>query len=158
HLYPEAIFPFAHQLLIDTLTGEVGGRDARCSITNTCPRRFDVNTSNEYWVKGGSLLHSDTRGRDLPDSRWARSYLVSGLSHGVGAIPAKGSGQQFPNAVSPYPVPRALRVALDEWVSYGIEPPKSKVPRGNDRVFATFVAGSQVGVVSQAALGWPNIP
>src|SRR5262249_15037225 len=112
----------------------------------------------EYWVKAGSLLHSDTQGRDLPDPPNARFYLISGLSHGVGDITDRGNCQQFTNGVSPYPVHRALLIALDEWVSYGIPPPKSRIPRGTDRVFAAPIAGQQTGVVPQGALGWPNIP
>jgi len=65
HLYPEGVFPFAHQVMTDHLSGKTGGRDERCAASNTCPKRFEVNTSNEYWVKAGSLLHSDTRGKDL---------------------------------------------------------------------------------------------
>jgi hypothetical protein len=62
-----------------------------------------------------------------------RFYLISGLSHGVGDIRDRGVCQQFTNAVSPYPVHRALLVALDEWVSHGTPPPKSLVPRHSDK-------------------------
>jgi hypothetical protein len=158
HLYPEGVFPFAHQVLTDHLSGKTGGRSARCTATDTCPKRFEVNTANEYWVKAGSLLHTDTRGRDLKDPENVRFYLLSGLSHGVGDITDRGVCQQFTNAVSPYPAHRALLVALDEWVSHGTKPPKSEVPRHADKVFAVPQTGSQTGVVPQTALGWPMIP
>jgi hypothetical protein len=160
HLYPEGVFPFAHQVLTDHLSGKTGGRSASCTATNTCPKRFEVNTANEYWVKAGSLLHTDTRGRDLKDPKNVRFYLMSGLSHGVGDITDRGVCQQFTNAVSPYAAHRALLVALDEWVSHGIQPPNSEVPRLADHTaaFAVPHPGSQTGVVPQAVLGWPTIP
>jgi Alpha/beta hydrolase domain len=158
HLYPEGVFPFAHQVLTDHLSGKTDGRSARCTATNTCPQRFEVNTANEYWVKAGSLLHTDTQGRDLKDPANVRFYLMSGLSHGVGDITDRGVCQQFTNAVSPYPTHRALLVALDEWVSNGTTPPKSEVPRHANRALAVPQPGSQTGVVPQVVLGWPTIP
>ena len=159
HLYPEGVFPFAHQVLTDHLSGKSGGRSERCVATHTSPKRFEVNTANEYWCKACSLLHTDTRGNDLPDPENVRFYLLSGLSHGVGDITDKKKGQQFTNGVSPYAVHRALLVALDAWVSQGIAPPESQVPR-RDRHAAMAVPqpGSQTGVVPQAELGWPDIP
>jgi hypothetical protein len=158
HLYPEGVFPFAHQVLTDHLSRITDGRSRRCSATDTCPKRMEVNTSNEYWVKAGSLLHSDTRGRDLDDPRNVRFYLMSGQSHGVGNVTTRSVCQQFLNPVSPYPAHRALLLALDQWVSDNTKPPRSQVPEGNQRAFAVTVPGSQTGVVPQKELGWPNIP
>ena len=157
HLYPEGVFPFAHQTLTDHLSGKTAGRDDRCTVSNTCPKRLEGNSSNEYWVKAGSLLHTDTRGNDLKDPEDVRFYLISGLSHGVGDITDRGVCQQFTNAVSPYPVHRAWLVALDEWVSHGTPPPKSQVPRHSDKsASAVPRPGFQTGVVPQAALEWPT--
>jgi hypothetical protein len=160
HLYPEGVFPFAHQILTDHLSGRTGGRSARCTVTNTCAKTFDANSSNEYWVKAGSLLHTDTRGKDLKDPDNARFYLISGLSHGVGNVTSQGSCQQFLNPTSPFPALRALLVALDQWVTSGTEPPKSEVPRQSEHtaVMAVPRPGYQTGVVPQEALGWPTIP
>lgn len=158
HLYPEGVFPFAHPVLTDHVTGKKAGRSASCAASNTCPRRFEVNTSNEYWVKAGSLLHTDTQGRDLRDPDNVRFYLLSGLSHGVGNITRKNFCQQFTNGVSPYPVHRALLLALDQWVTEGIAPPKSEVPLRASSVEAITVPGSQTGIVPQKKLGWPTIP
>ena len=158
HLYPEGVFPFAHQVMTDQLSGITDGRSRRCSETDTCPKRLEVNTSNEYWVKAGSLLHSDTHGRDLDDPKNVRYYLMSGQSHGVGNVTSRSTCQQFLNPVSPYPAHRALLLALDQWVSEGVKPPRSEVPEGNQRAFAVSVPGSQTGVVPQKELGWPNIP
>jgi hypothetical protein len=159
HLYPEGVFPFAHQVMTDHLSGKTGGRDELCAASDTCPMRFEVNSANEYWVKAGSLLHSDTHGKDLHDPEHVRYYLVSGTSHGVGSITSRSTCQQFTNAVSPYRLHRALLVALDEWVSDGAKPPKSEVPRhANNTAAAVARLGFQTGVVPQAELGWPNIP
>jgi hypothetical protein len=159
HLYPEGVFPFAHQVLTDHLSGKTGGRSERCTASSTCPKRFEVNTSNEYWCKAGSLLHTDTQGNDLPDPENVRFYLLSGLSHGVGDITDRKHGQQFTNGVSPYAAHRALLVALDQWVSQGITPPESQVPRrATNAAVAVPRPGSQAGFVPQAELGWPTIP
>ena len=159
HLYPEALFPFAHQVLTDHLSGKTGGRSERCTASDTCPKRFEVNTSNEYWCKAASLLHTDTQGNDLPDPENVRFYLLSGLSHGVGDITDRKECRQFTNGVSPYAAHRALLVALDEWVSQGIAPPESQVPRrASNAAVAVPRPGSQTGFVPQAELGWPTIP
>ena len=159
HLYPEAVFPFAHQVLTDHLSGKTGGRQARGLATHTCPKRFEVNTANEYWCKAASLLHTDTQGNDLPDPENVRFYLLSGLSHSVGDVTDRKKCQQLTNGVSPYAVHRALLIALDQWVSQGVEPPESQVPRrSRNAALAVVRAGSQTGVVPQDALGWPTIP
>ena len=159
-LYPEGVFPFAHQVLTDHLSGRTGGRSERCTVSNTCAKTFEANSANEYWVKASSLLHSDTRGKDLEDPEHVRLFLISGSSHGVGNATSIGLCQQFLNPTSPYPALRALLVGLDQWVTQGIEPPNSKVPRqaDNTAVMAVPLPGSRTGSVPQEALGWPTIP
>ena len=160
HLYPEGVFPFAYPVLTDHLSGKTAGRIARCQASNTCPKIFDANSANEYWVKAGSLLHTDTHGRDVPDPDTVRFYLISGLSHGVGNVTSRGQCQQFLNPTSPFPALRALLMALDHWVMAGTAPPPSLVPRRSDStaVMAVPRPGYQTGVVPQEALGWPAIP
>jgi hypothetical protein len=63
HLYPEAIFPFAYPVMTDSLSGNTSGRSQRCTVSNTCPKIFEINSANEYWVKAASLLHSDLKGQ-----------------------------------------------------------------------------------------------
>jgi hypothetical protein len=160
HLYPEGVFPFAYPVLTDHLSGKTGGRLARCTVSNTCPKNFDANSANEYWVKAGSLLHTDSRGNDLRDPDNVRFYLISGLSHGVGNVTSRGQCQQFLNPTSPFPALRALLTALDQWVVNGTEPPASQVPRQADKsaVMVAHRPGQQTGVVPREALGWPTIP
>jgi hypothetical protein len=159
HLYPEAVFPFAYPVLTDKLTGKTAGRGERCAATHTCAKVIDVNSANEYWVKGASLLHTDLTGKDLPDPENVRFFLVSGMQH-AGGSSGRGICQQPRNPTNADAVLRALFIALDAWVVDDVAPPKSMVPRSGDgtAVFATVTPGSLTGVVPQAALGWPTIP
>lgn len=161
HLYPEAFFPFAFPSTTDPLTGKTDGRNVRCSETGTCPKFLQVISANEYWVKAGSLAHTDAQGHDLPDPKNVRFYLLSGLEHTASGAPANSSGicQQFLNTTNPSPALRALFVALDAWVTQGTKPPKSQVPRVSEGTAVFSVPQpTGLGVVPQDALGWPNIP
>lgn len=160
HRYPEANFPFAYPLLTDPFTGKAGGRGVRCAASGTCPKAMEVNSSNEYWVKTGSLLHSDPTGKDLPrDPENVRFYLLSGVEHTVGGAPPLSAGicQQFRNPTDPNPALRALFVALDEWVTQNVKPPKSEVPGPGTAVSSTPVSDG-IGFVPQRDLGFPDIP
>jgi hypothetical protein len=176
HLYPEGIFPFAFATTRDPLTDRTDGRARRCHETETCPKLFDVISANEYWVKAGSLVHTDPTGHDLAgpgedeegaaedgqkDAGNVRHYLLSGLEHTVaGAAPlSRGVCQQYGNTTDPNPALRALFVALDEWVGHRRAPPLSQIPRVEDgsAVFSVPQADG-LGVVPQKALGWPDIP
>jgi len=160
-LYPEAFFPFAFQTLSDPATGRTDGRRVRCAATNTCPALLHVNSSNEYWVKAGSMLHTDVQGNDLPDPPDQRVYLLASMEHAVsGAAPnSPGICAQPRNVNDPNAALRSLFVALDEWVTAGRPPPASRVPRAADGTRAMVVpVRPGVGVVPQADLGWPAIP
>jgi hypothetical protein len=146
--YPERQFPFTNTVLYDPNTGKTDGRLRSCSATDTCPKIFEINSGNEYWVKGGSLLHTDTRGEDLRDPTNVRFYLLSSLPH----VPMTGPGicQQPRNPLLPNPVLRSLVVALDEWASSGLTPPHSRLPRRSE--------GTLVRARSQKHVGFPEIP
>ena len=146
--YPEREFPFANQFLFDPITGKTDGRLRRCLATDTCPKIFEVNSENEYWVKAGSLLHTDTLGNDLPDPPNVRYYLLSSLPHV--ALSGPGICQQPRNPIVPNPALRALLVALDQWASTDKQPPASRVPRLAD--------GTLVPSLSQSVVGFPSIP
>ncbi len=146
--YPERQFPFADQATFDPATGETDGRLGRCLASGTCPKIFESNSENEYWVKGGSLLHTDTSGNDLSDPASVRFYLFSSLPHG--AASGRGICQQPRNPLVPDPGLRALLLDLDQWVTAGTEPPASRVPRRSD--------GTLVPALPQSGVGFPNIP
>ncbi len=149
--YPEFEFPFANQRLRDPNTGKVAGRLDKCLATGTCPLMMQVNSANEYWAKAMSVLHTDPRGRDIPDPLGVRSYLMSSLPHGAGT-PASGRGicQQERNPLVANAVLRRLLVEHDAWVSEGRQPPASRLPRRFN--------GTLVRPLPQSAVGFPNIP
>ena len=66
--YPERQFPFANQVLFDPITRKTDGRLKACRISDTCPKIFEANSANGYWVKAGSLLHTDTLRERSPGS------------------------------------------------------------------------------------------
>jgi len=146
--YPEREFPFANQVLFDPITGKTDGRLRRCLASNSCPRIFEVNSANEYWVKAGSLLHTDTLGNDLRDPRGVRHYLLS--SHPHVASTGLGICEQAGNPLVPNAGLRALLVALDDWVTRDEEPPASRVPRRRD--------GTLASSTPQEQMGFPSIP
>jgi hypothetical protein len=160
HFYPEGFFPFGFPVLTDPVSGKTGGRNELCVASDTCPKSIEVNTANEYWVKAGSLLHTDPEGNDLPDPDNVRFFLISGARHGVGDPTSMGVCQQFDNPTDAYTTMRALFVALDRWVSDGTLPPDSRVPRVADgtAVFAQAQPDIVTGIVPQDELGFPDIP
>ena len=160
HRYPEANFPFAYPDLTDPYTGKTGGRGVRCAASNTCPKALEVSSANEYWVKAGSLLHTDPTGKDLhPDPDNVRFFMLSSVDHTVTGAPPLSAGtcQQYRNPTDPNPALRALFVALDEWVTADVKPPNSEVPTKGTAVYSIPLSNG-LGVVPQNALGFPNIP
>jgi hypothetical protein len=159
HLYIEGRFPFANVMAHDPITRGTDSRYKRCQQTNTCPLAMEIYSSNEYWVKSASLLHTDPAARhDLPDSPYARNYLMSSMQHGSaaspggipGTPPATGSCQQPQNPLNSNATQRALWIALDEWSTNHRQPPKSRVPQLKD--------GTLVPPLPQAGTGFPSIP
>jgi hypothetical protein len=159
HLYIEGRFPFANVMAHDPITRDTDSRYASCENTRTCPLAMEIYSSNEYWVKAASLLHTDPAGRhDLPDSPYARNYLMSSMQHGSaaspggvpGTPPAAGSCQQPQNPLNSNATQRALWIALDQWSTNHRQPPKSRVPQLKD--------GTLVPPLPQAGTGFPSIP
>jgi hypothetical protein len=162
HLYPEAPFPFSYSTLTDPLSGKTDGRNVRCAASNTCPKVMNIISANEYWVKSGSLVHTDLAGNDIPDPPNVRNYLLSGTQHASPAgANSLGTCQQFGNSTDQNPALRALWVALDQWID-GTAPPPSAVPQRatGTAVFASTTADTPLGIgdMPQATLGWPTIP
>jgi len=149
HLYLEGLFPFANQTLFDPISGQTDGRFKKCDATKTCPLVMEFYSSNEYWVKGASLFHTDPMGTyDLKDQPSARLYLLSSKQHGGAGNPAsKGNCQQFLNPLDSAPVQRALWEVLDQWSTKGTKPPDSRIPTLHEHTLAT-----------PAEANFPNIP
>ena len=83
---PEFQFPWADVAFFDPVTHltEVGW--TRCEATDTCPKIFEMNSENEFWSKGGSMLTTDGQGHDLDLSRKpnVRYYVLASFQHGTG--------------------------------------------------------------------------
>jgi len=148
--FPEFEFPWANHVIHDEVTGKTDGRLARCQLTQTCPKIFELNSENEYWSKGGSLLTADTKGQDLPLEATpdVRYYLMSSLPHGAGT--GNGICAQPQNPLKPSAVLRALFVDLDQWVTRGVAPPDNRLPRRSD--------GTLAPPLPQTDMGFPPIP
>ncbi len=114
-LYPIDVFPFTTVEQRDPVTGESGDAFALARASGFLPKVFFVNTTTDYWTRAASLLHTDTEGtRDAGIDPEARIYFIAGRTHIDSRVGIIG---------------RALLVALDEWVSDGVDPPDSEVPR-----------------------------
>jgi hypothetical protein len=61
---PEFQFPFADVSFTDPVTHLTGSRLDRCEATDTCPYIFEMNSENEFWSKGGSMLTTDGQGHE----------------------------------------------------------------------------------------------
>ena len=97
------------------------------------PKIMVGNHGLEYWTRAASLVHTNVSGTaDITLHPNVRIYMVNGARHGSPGAGSKWEAPLSEHAMSHLdqrPAGRALLVALDEWVTYGIEPPPSTVPR-----------------------------
>ncbi len=132
HLFPNDIFPFTYGESTDPYSGRTDGILGRARASNTVPKVMHIQTSNEYWVRAGSLPHTNPQGTEdavLPDE--VRFYSIGGSQHGSGnGIPrAASSGQLPPNPNMWAPIADSLLVAMYDWVANDKMPPASRYPR-----------------------------
>src|SRR5690349_9293278 len=107
---------------------------------------MEILSANEYWVKAASLMTTDPTGTvDLPDSPFTRIYFMSSMQHGTGNAANRGNCQQFQNPLDSSPVQRALFVALDQWVTQGVQPPASRHPKLADGTLQPPLPQVQMG-------------
>ncbi len=140
-----SLFPFTDGEQEDPVTGQRGALLHRLASRPHPPRIFTINTAAEYWRGDGSLVHTDVTGKqDVTPPPFVRQYLFAGTQHTPGAIPPPaadpntgGRGLHTFSVVDYSPLLRAALVNLDRWVTDGVEPPPSAVPRLAD---ATAVA------------------
>ncbi len=99
----------------DPITGEKGDAFKRARDSGVLPKFMIINSSTDYWTRAASLLHTDVEGKaDAAIDPSFRIYLVSGRAHTEGRTGI---------------LARALLVALDKWISEGVKPPDSRIPR-----------------------------
>ncbi len=132
HLYPNDLFPFTYGESTDPWTGRNDSILRRARASGTVPMVFHTQTSNEYWVRAGSLPHTTPDGTEdayLPPN--VRFYTIGGSQHGSGnGRPRNDDNTQLlrnPNMWAP--IADSLLLALYRWVAEGEEPPASRYPR-----------------------------
>lgn len=133
-------FPFSYALSTDHLTGKT---DAILKRPETDPLVFHTQSATEYWVRRGSLVHTDTQGNDLPQPDGVRVYLWSSSQHGADPLlkaPASGIGQHYSNNVATSMFFRAMLVAMDDWASKGVAPPPSRIPLRADGTLVAYTS------------------
>ncbi len=121
-------FPFSYAWSTDHLTGR---RDAILRRPETDPLVIHTQTATEYWVRRGSLVHTDTQGNDLPQPDTVRVYCWASSQHFAdpqNKPPSRGIGQNFSNVVSTSMLFRAALDAMDRWATDGTPPPPSRIP------------------------------
>jgi hypothetical protein len=151
HLFPNDLFPFTYGLSRDPFTGRTDSILGKSLSLGTAPKIMHIQTSNEYWVRGGSLPHTNPQGTEdaeIPDD--VRFYTIGGSQHGSGnGIPrAATNGQLPPNPNMWSPFSYSMIVAMHKWVSQGIKPPASRYPKIADN---SLVASHENGAINKAA-------
>lgn len=155
HLFPNDLFPFTYGISTDPFTGRTDSVLAKSRGSNTVPKIMHLQTSNEYWVRAGSLPHTNPEGTQdaiIPDE--VRFYTIGGSQHGSGSgIPrAASSGQLPPNPNMWAPFSYSMIVAMHDWVSQGTQPPSSRYPKIAD---GSLVASHENGTINKEA--WHQI-
>jgi hypothetical protein len=115
NLYMTDYFPLLTVEQYDPITSEKGDAFKRARDSDFLPKFMIINSSTDYWTRAASLLHTDVEGKtDAKIDSSFRIYLISGRAHTEGRTGI---------------VARALLVALDKWISEGVKPPESRIPR-----------------------------
>jgi hypothetical protein len=143
-------FPFSYAECTDHITGMT---DAILKRPETDPLVMHSQTATEYWQRRGSLVHTDTKGDDLPQPDGVRVYLWSSSQHFgnplVKAPARNAAAENYSNTVHTSPFFRAMLVAMDRWATDGTPPPDSAIPTRNDGTLVPF---------EQYAETFPKIP
>lgn len=125
---------------------------------------FYTNTSAEYHRGDASLVHTDPDGQhDVRHGPAVRVYHFAGTEHGLGVWPPTDTqpapadphgwierAQHLRGVINYARLLRACLVALDRWVTEGVEPPPSRHPRIAD---GTAVAPEALAKVFEAIPG-----
>ena len=135
------LYPF-NDLPDDNPTG--GTREgimSKAIMDGSVPKTMYINSSAEYWMAQGSLVHMKIRGEDseIPDD--VRIYLMSGTQHVGFNLPltntnagplADTKAQTYFNVNDWKPLGRSALQNMDKWISEGTLPPESAYPKLSD--------------------------
>lgn len=138
HYEPADLFPFAYAPSTDHNTGIT---DSILKRPATDPLVLHTQTATEYWQRRGSLVHTDTRGHDLPVPDTVRIYLWSGSQHAASphmGAPGRGICQNLENVVATTALFRAMLDAMDQWATAGTAPPDSRLPTVADGTLVPY--------------------
>lgn len=127
--FPVDFFPFTYSLEAD-VTGATGSLLDEATRLGHVPKVMVTNHESEYFMRAASLIHTDPMGtRDVafPDS--VRHYMVNGAQHGTPPSRTRSLYEYPGTTVDQRPLGRAVLMAMDAWVSRGVEPPASRYPR-----------------------------
>lgn len=155
--YHTASYPFADSARADPVSGLREGLLDNPRVRHA-PKVFYTNMAAEYWGAGrvAALIHTDPEARrDLELPANVRSYFFAGTSHGPAAFPptAQVPGAPLANPVNANACLTALRLALQQWVTEGVEPPPSVHPQLAD---GTLVPAAAVRFPQVPGLAAPN--
>lgn len=151
HYYPGDQFPFTYETITDPVSKKTDGLLVRCRRQNACPKIMHWDSGTEPWQGRNSLVITDPLAKsEVPIPANVRLYYFSATQHGPAEKPSRGMCQQLSNPLSYQETQRALVVALQDWVTKGIEPPSSRFPRLSD--------GTLVPAQSREKQGFPAIP
>jgi hypothetical protein len=161
-LFPNDLFPFTYGESTDPFTGRTDGVLSKARATNTVPKLMHLQTSNEYWVRAGSLPHTNPQGTAdaiLPDE--VRFYTIGGSQHGSGSgAPQPATTTQLPRNPNMWsPFRDSLIVAMHNWVASGQEPPASRYPKISDgSLVASHHANGSINSDAWNSLSGINYP
>ena len=145
-MYPSDIFPFTDEPEADDgITDAILARARRDGVV---PKIFYSNGAYEYWGRAASLIHISPDGKkDVAPAPETRIYFIAGAQHGANAQPTRTVTQNRANPEDYRFAMRALLMDMNAWVTNGVAPPDSKIPRiGKDEL------------VAPAALNFPKVP
>ncbi|MFN0026974.1 MAG: alpha/beta hydrolase domain-containing protein [Acidimicrobiales bacterium] len=151
---PTAAAPYRYQDLLRTQR-ERGG----------VPRIVHIDSASEYWRSDAYLVHGED---PLPAE--VRGYLMAGTQHFPGMATLSDRPYPMPevqaanalNTVNHAPLLRSSLLILDRWVSEGVEPPPSNVPRigegtAAERTEVLAAVGSVAALASAPSLPSPDM-
>lgn len=157
-LFPNDYFPFTYGDSSDPFTGMTDGILRQARLDNTEPKLMHIQTSNEYWLRGGSLPHTNPEGTQdavIPEN--VRFYTIGGSQHGSGSgVPSNTAnlGQLPSNPNMWSPIADSLLLAMVDWVRTDKAPPASRYPKIADgSLVASHLAD---GSINPAA--WHELP
>ncbi len=142
-------FPFSYAETTDHLSGRT---DAILKRPETDPLVIHSQTATEYWQRRGSLVHTDTRGNDLPQPETVRIFMWASSQHFAdprAETPVRGVCQNDSNVVQTSMLFRAALDNIDRWASEGVEPPPSRVPMRADGTLVNYQTWR---------VGFPKVP